>query len=121
MKMLVCGGRDFHDRAALAGWMNEVIGDTPREAVVVIHGAARGADSLAETIAHAAGVTSVAYPAKWDTYGKAAGSIRNQQMLDHARPDVVLAAPGGRGTADMVRRALAAGVRVVDKRMANVL
>lgn len=116
MKLLVCGGRDFNDRASLAGWMNEVCAGTSLELVTVIHGAARGADSLAGVIAKDAYVRVEEYPADWDQHGKAAVPIRNQRMLDEGKPDLVLAAPGGRGTADMVRRAKAAGVRVVDKR-----
>lgn len=53
------------------------------------------------------------YPAEWDKHGKAAGFIRNQDMLDSG-VDVVVAFPGGRGTADMVRRARKAGVEVVE-------
>ena len=34
-------------------------------------------------------------------------------MLDHGKPDIVVAFPGGRGTADMVKRAEDAGVRVI--------
>ena len=43
---------------------------------------------------------------------KSAGHIRNQVMLDKGKPDVVVAFPGGRGTADMVRRAEGAGIEV---------
>jgi len=39
--------------------------------------------------------------------------IRNQQMLDESRPDLIVAFPGGRGTKDMVDRATKAGVKVV--------
>lgn len=80
---------------------------------VVIHGGARGADSLAGEVATKAGVPVEVYPAQWEKHGRRAGPIRNQQMLDEGRPDVVLAMPGGVGTADMVRRAKAAGLRVV--------
>jgi len=52
--------------------------------------------------------------ANWRTHGKAAGPIRNQQMLDEGRPHLVVAFPGGTGTADMVRRAKAAGVPVME-------
>lgn len=54
------------------------------------------------------------FPADWVTLGKAAGPIRNQQMLDEAKPDWVVAFPGGNGTADMVRRARKAGVKIVE-------
>ena len=48
-------------------------------------------------------------PADWTKHGKAAGPIRNQKMLDEC-PDLVVAFPGGKGTADMVRRAMKAGI-----------
>src|SRR5690606_30354012 len=53
----------------------------------------------------------VAYPADWRRHGRAAGPIRNQEMAD-AGADLCIAFPGGRGTADMVRRARAAGIPV---------
>lgn len=52
------------------------------------------------------------YPAQWSLHGRSAGPRRNQRMLDEGRPDLVLAFPGARGTADLVRRAQAAGVLV---------
>jgi hypothetical protein len=48
--------------------------------------------------------------ADWEKLGRSAGPIRNQAMLDEGRPDLVVAFPGHHGTADMVRRARAAGV-----------
>lgn len=53
------------------------------------------------------------YPADWKRYGMAAGPIRNRRMLKEGKPDIVIAFAGGRGTADMVRQAKAAGVPVV--------
>jgi len=82
---------------------------------VVIHGGAKGADTLAARSADNQGVTAEAYPADWGTHGKAAGPIRNQQMIDDAKPDVCWAfvdkpLAESRGTADMVRRARKAGI-----------
>ena len=107
MKILVCGGRDYTDRDAVFSFLDQLSGVTR-----VIHGGARGADTLAGEWADARDITCDMYPANWDKYGKAAGAIRNQQMLDEARPDAVVAFPGGRGTADMVARATLAGVPV---------
>jgi hypothetical protein len=112
MRLLVCGGRDFFDVVALREAMNAVVGEETD--VVVIHGAARGADSLADQIAREAKVPVEAYPADWEKHGKRAGFLRNSKMLREGKPDVVLAAPGGRGTAMMVRIAKEAGVRVVE-------
>lgn len=57
------------------------------------------------------GLAVEVHPADWGRYGKAAGPIRNQEMLESGI-DLVIALPGGRGTADMVRRAEGAGVPV---------
>lgn len=78
--------------------------------LVVVHGGATGADAIANAWAfaqRAAGreVYVECYPAEWAKYGKAAGPIRNQKMLMETSPDLVLAFPGGKGTADMVARA----------------
>ena len=74
--------------------------------MVVIHGGARGADDLARQWGEiSVGIEGVEFRADWTAHGKAAGMIRNQRMLDEGRPDLVVAFPGGRGTADMVRRA----------------
>ena len=53
------------------------------------------------------------YMADWDGLGRKAGPIRNQRMLDDGKPDLGIAFPGGRGTADMVRRAREAGVETI--------
>lgn len=102
-RVLVCGGRDFADKALLRDTLAELHIREPFS--VVIHGAARGADSLACGWAQARGIETIAHPADWKAYGKRAGHIRNQQMIDLSRPDLVVAFPGGRGTADMIRRA----------------
>ncbi len=56
------------------------------------------------------------FPAAWDKYGKAAGPIRNQQMIDEGRPDFVIAFHSNvgqsRGTMDMLCRANKAGLVV---------
>src|SRR5690554_3978 len=104
MRVLVCGGRKFGDRALF----NAVMAPYRLRASVIIHGAARGADRMADNWAQTWGIHVERYPAKWHQYGKAAGPLRNQQMLDEGRPDLVIAFPGGNGTADMVTRARAA-------------
>lgn len=54
------------------------------------------------------------YPAQWDIYGKQAGVLRNLQMITEGKPDVVVAFPGGAGTANMVRQARAYRIRVIE-------
>ena len=81
---------------------------------VVIHGAAAGADSLAGRYARRKHIRESKFPADWVRHGRSAGVIRNQRMLDEGEPDLVVAFPGGRGTADMVRQAKAAGIKVCE-------
>lgn len=106
-RVLVCGGRNLSDSA----WVFSVLDDlAPRS---VIHGAARGADSLAAAWANARGVPCRAFPAAWGEHGRAAGPIRNRQMLHEGKPTLVVAFPGGRGTANMMKQAIGAGVPVL--------
>lgn len=112
MRVLVCGGRDFEDYQ----FAQEKLDKLHRSIDIthVISGHAKGADQLGEMWAEENCTPFTCYPANWDKHRKAAGPIRNQQMLDEGKPDVVLAFPGGRGTADMVKRAKKAGVRVIE-------
>ena len=100
MKILMCGSRKWTDRVAISRALLDAIsmyGLTPKD-VTVIHGAAEGADIIAGQIASALGCEVVPYRAEWMRYGKAAGPIRNQRMLDEGKPDLVLAFPlGGPG------------------------
>jgi hypothetical protein len=59
---------------------------------------------MAEWWAEGIGVRCDVYEADWISLGRKAGPIRNQRMLEEGKPDLVMAFPGGRGTADMVRR-----------------
>lgn len=98
--VLVCGGRDFDDDDALFGVLDRV--HTKKGIRLVIHGAAKGADSAAERWARATETAYLGVPARWGLDEKSAGPKRNRRMVKLLRPDVVLAFPGGRGTADMV-------------------
>lgn len=112
MKVLVCGGRDYADGAAVDMWLGHMHGN--RAFSLLIEGGARGADTLARQFAGRSGIPVQTFPADWKKHGKAAGAIRNRQMLAEGAPDLVVAFPGGRGTADMVRQARAAGLSVVE-------
>jgi hypothetical protein len=107
MRVLVCGGREFANRQMLTKALNRLRQE--RGIVLIIAGGARGADAMAEWWAQGEGVPCDVYQADWTGLGRKAGPIRNQRMLDEGKPDLVVAFPGGRGTADMVRRGREAG------------
>jgi hypothetical protein len=111
MRVLVCGGRYFSDTRLIWDTLDKLALD--HGFTHLIHGAARGVDSIAANWALTRpNITSMAFPADWDHWGLAAGPIRNQQMLTEGKPDLIIAFPGGKGTADMIRRAMAAKVKV---------
>lgn len=116
MRVLVCGGRDYDDYEAVRRELDACATRAAmlRTVLTVIHGGARGADSLAERWCkeHPNNLWTEVYYADWNVLGKAAGPMRNQQMINEGRPGSVIAFPGGRGTADMIRRAEAAGIEV---------
>src|ERR1700679_3037554 len=112
MKILVCGGRDFKEESAVINFLFRL--DDERPITSVIHGGARGADMLGGRVAELLKVPCHVFRANWKRDGKAAGPIRNQRMLDEGKPDLVIAFAGGRGTADMMNRAIGAGIRVID-------
>jgi hypothetical protein len=108
IRVLVTGGRDYADSETVWAVLGELL-----PIAALAHGQARGADSLADYWASQHGVPVYGYPADWSRHGRAAGAIRNRQMLDDFRPDLVVAFPGGKGTRDMVARARRADVRVL--------
>lgn len=113
-RILVCGGRDYADRVTVFGYLDRLWRESaPLDALEIIQGGATGADALAREWCCNREVPYVNVPANWKLHGKAAGPIRNQKMLDKYEPDLVLAFPGGKGTADMVSRAMAASVQVM--------
>lgn len=106
--VLVTGDRNWDNRERL--W--QVLDSLPVE--LLVQGGATGADRCAQLWANDRFINSVEYPARWDVYGRAAGPVRNQEMLDKEHPDLVVAFHDdfehSRGTADMVRRARKAGI-----------
>lgn len=80
------------------------------------HGAARGADSIADHVVHEhfPDVEIIPFPAAWVTYGKAAGIVRNDHMVRGFEPDFVLAflemSAANGGTSDLITRAANFGI-----------
>lgn len=117
LRVLVTGGRSYSDRDHIHNTLCEI--DATRGPIsCVIHGAATGADTegmfWAQMMAESGRDTRQApFAADWRAHGRAAGPIRNARMLAEGRPDLVLAFPGGRSTADMVKRATKASVEVI--------
>ena len=111
IKVLVCGGRDYADAEPLRRVL-EVLAAGNR--IHIGHGGARGADTAAGEIAKQYNWPVSVYKADWETHGKAAGVIRNQDMLADFLPHIVVACKGGRGTEHMKSIAIKYGFPVVE-------
>lgn len=125
-RVLVCGGR----KNLRARWIWNELDQLLHEhgSLVVTHGKAPGSDSVARAWALlrkslGAAVEEDPHPAHWGhkpecepgctkVTGRPAGMIRNREMLQEGRPQLVLAEEGGPGTAGMVKLARKAGVEV---------
>lgn len=68
MRILVCGGRDFNERELVIGWLTGLHFGNKGPIDVLIHGAAKGADTLAAEWALRNNVPTLAYPADWTKY-----------------------------------------------------
>lgn len=107
--VLVTGGRKYFDKWTV--WTTLSCLHAQRRITHLIHGAASGADTLADAWAEDHGVQPVACRALWDVLGNGAGRRRNFAM-SQLRPDCVVAFPGGTGTASMLEIAREAGIEV---------
>lgn len=131
---IVCGGRKYgmrwredkdvviDDRVALVDAIAAVSPSLIIHGACVVNGEASGADLIADMWASRHKVPVIRCPAPFAAFGPVAGPARNGGMLAMGQAMaktlrsrlVVVAAPGGRGTASMVRLARAAGVDVVE-------
>lgn len=110
MRVIITGSRKWTDREAIA----EVLRELRDTGATLVSGACpTGADRIAEEIWDSWDLPIERHPADWYTYGKAAGPIRNQLMVN-AGADLCIAFPldWSRGTLDCIHRANAAGIPV---------
>ena len=121
--VLVCGGRDYADYEKVFNalsdlcdkrklWSDNAYAVKIANGLRVVTGGARGADTMAEAWAQNNGAQSKVYPADWKQFGLRAGPVRNQQMIDEEKIDLVIGFPGGSGTRDMLSRARKAKICV---------
>jgi hypothetical protein len=115
MKAIICGSRDFNDQDLMLRALTTQFEHDPN--LIIGHGAARGADSIADAVATVLGIPIVRFHANWKRDGKAAGPLRNRTMYDTFKPNYVLAFSThfetSRGTRHMAAYALSQGCPVV--------
>jgi len=111
-RILVFGGRDYCDQAMAFGVL-DLISEEKVINAIIQGDCPTGADKLARMWAITRNHHFDRFPPDWNTHGRAAGPIRNQQMIDEGRPTMGIGFPGGNGTADMARRLKRAGIPTI--------
>jgi hypothetical protein len=112
MKVLVTGGRNYSNKEFLYSILDTINSKSPIS--LIIHGGANGADKLSGDWGTYRDIDVKVYKADWDTHGKKAGILRNIEMLDDSKPDLVVAFFGGNGTLHMKTYAKKQGYKVLD-------
>lgn len=116
MRVLICGGRNYgvKDDARRLHMFRTLSALHERYRFTeILEGGAPGADASAATFGRMNDIRVRTFKADWNAHGRAAGPIRNRQMMEEGEPALVIAFPGGRGTADMISVAEDAGVKVI--------
>lgn len=98
-KVAFIGGRDFTDSKAVAEAFQS---ELEKGDFVLVSGGARGADSIAEGIANSLGRPTLIFPADWDKHGKAAGFIRNAEVVKASDECVAFWDGKSKGTAHAI-------------------
>lgn len=111
MRVVVFGGRDFCNRSLAFRALDRI--HAQYGITTVIDGEARGADTLAHQWARAKGIDNLRFPANWAKFGLSAGPIRNRQMIEEGKPEMGIAFPGGKGTANMEKQLKEAGIKLL--------
>lgn len=116
MRVLVTGDRNYKRMDIIERELKKFPSDT-----IIIHGAAPGADTLTGFIAERIGLKVIndgkGFPAEWKRYGKGAGPVRNQQMIDEGKSDLILAfhddIKDSKGTKNMINKGIKARKKVI--------
>lgn len=80
-RVLITGSRDWTDASAVWNALR-ALKEYLDEPITVVHGGAKGADTIADTMAKRLGMTVEVHRPDWDTHGKKAGFLRNSEMVE---------------------------------------
>lgn len=111
-RVIIAGCRDFDNYELLKERCDFFLQNQKKEDVVIVSGHASGADALGERYAQERGYKLETYPADWQTHGKAAGPIRNEQMANISNALIAFWDGKSRGTKNMIETATKRGLQV---------
>lgn len=103
-KVIIAGGRNFNNFPLLRTKMDEfLVNKIKTHQIVIVSGGARGADTLGEKYGKLKGFKIIRIKANWNKHGKAAGFVRNKEMLDIANGVVCCWDKVSKGTGHLVK------------------
>ena len=103
MNIAIIGSRKFSNYSFMK---NSILNIVKIEDIdYVVSGGAKGADTLGELFAKEYNLKTMIFKPEWNKYGKAAGVIRNTDIVRNA--DIIIAFPMGssKGTYDSIHKA----------------
>jgi hypothetical protein len=119
--VLICGDRDWYNVKRIREILKKL---KDKGYDTIIEGEARGADSIARISGEDFGFKIMrrdektrGFPAEWDKYKRAAGPIRNSEMLKVGKPELVIAFHNSiltsKGTKNMINQAIRAKIKTI--------
>ena len=102
MRVIIAGGRDIWDADAVC----QAIDDSGFKITEIVCGGAPGVDTMGWRYGVWNDILVAHFPADWDTFGKAAGPIRNAEMAQYAEALIAVWDGHSKGTEDMIKQAV---------------
>ena len=122
--ILITGAREWDEVSKISDTLS-AFSSNDNAKTLIIHGGCSGVDMLADGVAKKLNFSISTFPANWSKYGRAAGPVRNAQMVEEVLKykknknidTVVIAFHGcldkSKGTKNCVKLALKKGIDVI--------
>lgn len=113
VRVAVVGSREFDSYKLVENTVDSILAERGLKDVLIVSGGARGVDTLAELYAIRRNLPKKVYKANWTEYGKAAGPLRNTQIVENSDLIIAFRLPGSRGTQNTINQAKERGVETI--------
>jgi hypothetical protein len=111
-RIAVTGGRNYDNKLVVFNTLDDYVSNI-KDTILLMHGGCTGADQLAKEWARLRGIHNAEVEALFNYYGPIGGPKRNKMIIDMA-PNILIAFPGGKGTANMLKQAQDQGIVTIN-------
>jgi len=112
MNVAIVGSRDYTNYDEFKWFVETTLQTWRLDDIQVVTGGAKGADSMAEKWAIENNLAIKIFKPDWLKYGKAAGPLRNQQIVENSTHVIAFPSKSGKGTQDTIIRAKKLGIEI---------